>query len=316
MPTHPDNPNRNTNAHPIGDAARLPGPEPNSKTSFGNSFFEISLAEWSLHNSIFANRISNLEFPVIARKEFDIGTVEYVNQFFKDKARDRSYLQELLHRCNDHGIRNHLIMCDDEGPLADPDDQKRLIAVENHYKWVEAAKFLSCSSIRVNTFGEGTAQDVQQAAIDGISRLAEFADQEAINILVENHGGYTSDGKWLVDLIEGVNKENVGSLPDFGNFCMKRENDASHYGKCLEEYDRYLGVTELMPFAKGVSAKSMRFDADGNCIETDYYRMLKIVRDSGFHGYIGIEYSSTNANDEAEGIRKTKTLIERVARSI
>lgn len=274
------------------------------------SFFEISLAEWSLHKSLFSNKITNLDFPVIAKKEFGINVVEYVNQFFKDKAKDTTYLNELLKRCKDNGIKNHLIMVDGEGGLADLDEAKRKQTVENHYKWVDAAKHLGCSTIRVNSYGEGSAEDVQKAAIDGLGRLGEYGAKAGINIIVENHGGYSSNGKWLAAVMKGVNKKNVGTLPDFGNFCLKRSKDG-----CEEEYDRYEGVAELMPYAKGASAKTYDFDEQGNCIETDYNRIMKTVKDSGFKGYVGIEYEGSTL-DEYTGIKKTKALLEKVAKTL
>jgi sugar phosphate isomerase/epimerase len=278
---------------------------------FSDSFFEISLAEWSLHKDLFAGKITNLDFPVIAKQEYGISVVEYVNQFFMDKAKDTSYLNELLKRCSDNGVKNHLIMCDDEGPLADPDDAKRIKAVENHYKWVDAAKYLGCLTIRVNAFGEGNAEEVQKAAIDGISRLAEYAANQNINVIIENHGGYTSDGQWLTGVMKGVNKPNVGTLPDFGNFCVKREGGKVWEGKCIQEYDRYKGVSEMIPYAKGASAKTYDFDENGDCVETDYYKMLKILKDAGFHGYIGIEYEGEKLSED-EGIKKTKALLEKI----
>jgi sugar phosphate isomerase/epimerase len=282
-------------------------------TSQGNSFFEISLAEWSFHKMLFENRISNLDFPVIAKTTYGIGIVEYVNQFFKDKAHDTKYLNELLQRCNNHGVKNHLIMVDDEGPLADIDDKKRMRAVENHYKWVDAAKILGCITIRVNAFSEsGTAEDVQSAAVDGVSRLAEYAEKAGINVILENHGGYTSDGKWMLGLMKRINKENVGTLPDFGNFCVQRESGHVWNGKCVNEYDRYQGVFEMMPYAKGVSAKAQSFDEKGNCVETDYFKMFKIIRDSGFRGIVGIEFSNENMSED-EGVRRTKALLEKIA---
>ncbi|MBX3238780.1 MAG: TIM barrel protein [Chitinophagaceae bacterium] len=273
-------------------------------------FFEISLAEWSLHKALFSNKITNLDFPAVSKKEFGISVVEYVNQFFKDKANDTNYLNELMKRVNDNGVKNHLIMIDGEGGLAETDDAKRLKSVENHYKWVDAAKYLGCSTIRVNSYGTGSAEDVQKAAIDGLGRLGEYGQKVGINIIVENHGSYSSNGKWLAGVMKNVNKKNVGTLPDFGNFCIKREN-----GKCAEEYDRYLGVEELMPYAKGASAKTYDFDENGNCIETDYYRVLKIIKKSKFKGYIGIEYEGSNL-DEYEGIRKTKALLEKVGNAV
>lgn len=270
-------------------------------------FFQISLAEWSLHKALFSKKMTNLDFPVMAKQQFGISVVEYVNQFFKDKAHDTAYLNDLLQRCRDNGVKNHLIMIDGEGGMGEVDDAKRKQAVENHYKWVDAAKYLGCRTIRVNAYGEASADEVQKAAIDGLSRLGEYAAKEGINVIVENHGGYSSNGQWISSVMKGVNKPNVGLLPDFNNFCIKRDRSG-----CADSYDRYKGVSEMMPFAKGASAKTIDFDADGNCVETDYPRMLKIVKDSGFKGYIGIEYEGDKISEE-EGIRKTKALLEKVA---
>lgn len=283
----------------------------NTANNAGKLFFEISLAQWSLHKALFEKKFDNLDFPGIARKDYGISAVEYVNQFFMDKAKDEKYLNELLQRCKDNGVVNHLIMCDNEGGLGEPDQKKRIQAVENHYKWIDAAKLLGCNSIRVNAFGEGSSEDVQKAAIDGLGRLGEYGEKENINVIVENHGGYTSDGSWLVAVMKGVNKENVGTLPDFGNFCIKRDGKSVWEGNCVEEYDRYKGTREMMPYAKGVSAKTYDFDENGNAVETDYNQMLKIVKDAGFTGYIGIEYEGNKLSEE-EGIKKTKSLLERV----
>lgn len=206
-------------------------------------------------------------------------------------------------------------MIDGEGGLGDTDAQKREQAVENHYKWVDAAKHLGCTTIRVNAYGEGSREEVQKAAIEGLNKLAVYGEQANINIIVENHGGYSSDGQWLATVMKTVDKKNVGTLPDFGNFCVKRGGGDLHAGKCVEEYDRYKGVQEMMPFAKGVSAKTFEFDANGACIETDYTRMMKIIMASGFNGYIGIEYEGEKLSEE-EGIRKTKALLEKVATTI
>jgi sugar phosphate isomerase/epimerase len=271
---------------------------------------EISLAEWSLHKALFSKKIDNLEFPGIAKKQYGISVVEYVNQFFKDKAKDTNYLNQLLARCNDNGVKNHLIMIDGEGGLGDTNEKQRLQAVENHYKWVDAAKYLGCKTIRVNAHGEGSAEDVKKAAVDGLSRLGEYGEKVSINIIVENHGGYSSNGQWLADVMKKADKKNIGTLPDFGNFCLKRENNV-----CTEDYDRYKGTKEMLPFAKGVSAKTYDFDAAGNCIETDYNKMLKIMKEAGFSGYIGIEYEGDKLSEE-EGIKKTKALIEKTAAAI
>lgn len=277
-------------------------------------FFKISLAQWSLHKMLFAKELDPLDFPLKAKKDFGIEAVEYVSTFYKDKAKDMTYLAELKKRCEDNGVTSVLIMVDGEGNLGDADAKKRMQAVENHYKWVEAAKFLGCHTIRVNAYGEGTAEQVKAAAIEGLGKLTEFGIKNGINVVVENHGGYSSNGKWLAEVIATVNKnlntDRCGTLPDFGNFCIKYKNNKWQDG-CEEEYDRYTGVAELMPFAKGVSAKSYDFDAQGNETKLDYKRLLKIVKDAGYTGYVGVEYEGTRLSEE-EGVRATKALLDRM----
>jgi sugar phosphate isomerase/epimerase len=272
-------------------------------------FFKISLAEWSLHKSIFEGKMTNLDFPAKAKNDFGISAVEYVNQFFKDKAKDQAYLADLKKRCDDNGVTSVLIMCDGEGGLGDTNKTARNKAVENHYKWVEAAKFLGCHSIRVNAYGEGKSEEVAKTATEGLRALSEFAKKMEINVIVENHGGYSSDGQWLSKVIADTQMSNCGTLPDFGNFCIRNVD-----GKCEEMYDRYKGVAEMMPYAKGVSAKTYQFDAQGNCIETDYAKMLPLVKQAGYSGYIGIEFEGDLPEDE--GIRATKALLERVGRTL
>ena len=285
--------------------AQNPAPKPALK---------ISLAEWSFHKALFGNKMSNLDFPVVARQQFGIGVVEYVNQFFKDKAQDQPYLRELLGRCHDQGVTNHLIMIDGEGDLGSSNESERTKAVENHFKWVDAAHYLGCRTIRVNAFGKGSAEQVQQAAAVSLSQLGEYAQKAGLNVIVENHGSYTSNGAWLLATIRQVNRSNVGILPDFGNFCLRRDTGELYRGNCLEEYDKYQAVQQWMPVAKGVSAKTLDFDAAGNCVETDYNRMFKIIAASGFRGYVGIEYEGEKLGEE-EGIRKTKALLEKVMKT-
>ncbi|MFM9116898.1 MAG: sugar phosphate isomerase/epimerase family protein [Planctomycetota bacterium] len=257
--------------------------------------FKISLAEWSLHKTIFGGKLNHLDFAKTAKQEFGIEAVEYVNQFFKDKAKDEKYLGEMKQRCSDLGVKSLLIMIDGEGKLGDADEKKRVQAVENHYKWIEAAKFLGCHSIRVNAASDGTYEEQMERAADGLHRLGEFGAKHGLNVIVENHGGLSSNGKWLAATIKKANLPNVGTLPDFGNF---------------HDYDRYQGVTETMPFAKAVSAKSHDFDSEGNETKTDYLKMMKIVLAAGYHGYVGIEYEGSKL-DEVAGILATKKLLER-----
>ncbi|HEX6996066.1 MAG TPA: sugar phosphate isomerase/epimerase family protein [Gammaproteobacteria bacterium] len=263
--------------------------------------FSISLAQWSLNRAIFAGRLDPLDFPAFARETFGIGAVEYVNQFFMDKAADRAWLGELKRRCDDAGVRSLILMCDREGDLGDPDPAARSRAVENHYKWADAAAFLGCHSIRVNARSSGSYEAQRDYAIDGLRRLAEAGAERGLDVIVENHGGLSSNGRWLAEVIEGVGLDNCGTLPDFGNFVI---SDG-------EEYDRYRGVAELMPYAKGVSAKSYGFDAAGNEARIDYRRMLRIVLDAGYRGYVGIEWEGAEP-DEVAGIRLTQALLERI----
>jgi L-ribulose-5-phosphate 3-epimerase len=271
------------------------------EASVKDPLFRISLAQWSLHRTLFDKKLDNLDFARTAKNDYGIDAVEYVNQFFKDKATDRKYLGEMKTRAADLGVKNVLIMIDEEGALGDQDEAKRKQAIENHYKWVEAAKFLGCHSIRVNAQSQGSYDEQLARAADGLRRLTEFGANNDINVIVENHGGLSSNGQWLSSVIRKVNHPRCGTLPDFGNFNLGNG----------EQYDRYQGVKELMPFAQGVSAKSGVFDEKGNETRIDYRRMMKIVLDAGYRGYVGIEYGG-NVLSEPEGIRATKKLLEQM----
>jgi len=277
--------------------------------------FEISLAQWSLHRSLYSGELDHLDFAKISKENFGIDAIEYVNSFFFEKAEDKSYLREMKNRADDYGVKSLLIMCDNEGSLGDPDNQKRQKAVENHYKWHEAAKYLGCHSIRVNAYlteslhglevGDytktGSYENQVSLAADGLRKLTEFGANLGINTIVENHGGLSSDGAWLASVMKAVDHPMCGTLPDFGNFRIEGDR----------WYDRYKGVKELMPFAKAVSAKSHDFDSNGNETQTDFFRMMDIVIDAGYSGYVGIEYEGSGM-DEMSGIKATKDLLERV----
>ncbi len=306
--------------------------------STAESLFKISLAQWSLHKTYFggspgdtvgwdaflptlhsdnyrsllAGDLDPLDFPVLTRQDYGIDAVELVNTFYFDRAQDRDYLGELKNRADGEGVSILLIMCDAEGDLGDPDEARRTQAVENHHKWVEAAAFLGCHSIRVNARSDASlSEDEQQRlAADGLRRLCDFGDQHGINVIVENHGGISSNGQWLAGLMDRVDHARVGTLPDFGNFSLtEAPMDINEHPEAW--YDRYQGVSELMPYAKAVSAKANTFDEAGNCLDTDYLRMMKIVLDAGYRGYVGIEYEGPVLS-EPDGIRATKALLERV----
>jgi len=258
--------------------------------------FRISIAQWSLHRALKKGDLTNLDFPKYSKDKFDIHAVEYVNSFFKKHAKDQAYLKDLKSRTDGEGIRNVLIMCDGEGQLGAKAPEARAKTVDNHKKWVDAAKFLGCHSIRVNAGGPGSPEELAKQVSDGLQSLSTFAKDLGINVIVENHGGLSSDGAWLSSVLKGVNMPNCGALPDFGNF---------------HKYDRYQGITDLMPFAKGVSAKSKHFDDQGNELDTDFLKAMKIVAASAYKGYVGVEYEGSKLSED-DGIIATKKLLTRV----
>jgi sugar phosphate isomerase/epimerase len=295
--------------------------------------FQISLAQWSLHRKYFGDIESRggfdwflktlrespddaiapgqdpMNFPEDASK-YGVNSIELVNTFYFGKVDDQAYWIKFKEKCEEFGVNVGLIMCDLLGDLGDSDPKARNTSVEKHYKWVDLAKFLGAHTIRVNAAGKGTADEVSINAIEGLTKLGKYGKQQGINIVVENHGGYSSDGKWLANVIKTVGMDNVGTLPDFGNFCI--ENGVNG---CVNEYDRYMGIEELMPYAKAVSAKSLVFNGEGDEPNIDFYRIMKIVKASGFKGHVGIEYEG-NELSEDEGIKKTIALLEKAFKQI
>jgi sugar phosphate isomerase/epimerase len=243
-----------------------------------------------------------MDFAKISKSQFGVNAIEYVNQFYMDNFTPK-VVRELKKRSAGEGVRNVLIMCDRLGNLGDPDKSARMKTVDNHKVWADAAKELGCHSIRVNAGSSGSYEDQMKLAADGLSKLGDYGETIGINVIVENHGGLSSNGAWLAGVMKKANHSRVGTLPDFGNFIIDR--------KTGESYDRYKGTAELMPYGKGVSAKSHDFDEAGNEVNTDFKRMLKIVKDAGYRGYIGIEYEGRETG-EAEGIKLTKKLLQRL----
>lgn len=262
--------------------------------------FRISLAQWSLHRTLGSGRLHSLDFPGEARR-LGFRGVEYVNRFFMHQAKDFGYLGALRRRCEDAGVESLLIMCDGEGFLGAPDESERTQAIDNHRKWIDAAAFLGCHAIRVNARSSGPKEEQQHWAADGLRRLTEIGAAQDISVIVENHGGWSSDGAWLAAVMQEVDHPGCGTLPDFGNFRI----DDDHW------YDRYQGVAEMMPYAKAVSAKSHDFKDDGEEAHTDYRRMLQIVLAAGYRGWIGVEYEGASLPEE-QGILATRKLLENV----
>ncbi|CAM4345775.1 sugar phosphate isomerase/epimerase family protein [Gillisia limnaea] len=281
-----------------------------SQTENQELFFEVSLAQWSLSKPIIEGEMDPMNFAQKAQ-EMGFSGIEYVSGLYTsevEKTNLSTVLDTLKARSERFNVENVLIMIDGEGDLAISDEAARNKAVENHKKWVDAAQFLGAHSIRVNLFGSDNAEEWKANSIDGLRKLAEYASGKNINVLVENHGYLSSNAALLVEVIEGVNLANCGTLPDFGNFCLQREGGERWDAACIEEYPKYQGVEEMMPHAKAVSAKSYAFDESGQETTIDYGKMLKIVKDAGYTGFIGIEYEGEELTAE-EGIMATKELL-------
>jgi sugar phosphate isomerase/epimerase len=292
-------------ASAVTAAGSLGSPRP---ANAADPLYKISLAEWSINRPLFGGQMQHLDFAKIA-KSVGIGAIEYVNQFFKDKAKDMTFLREMNTRAQGEGVTQVLIMCDGEGNLGDPDAAKRQASVENHYKWVEAGKVLGCHTIRVNGYSSGTPDEQMKLVSDGMRKLCEFADTHAINVVIENHGGLSSNGKWLVQTIKMVKHPRAGTLPDFGNFRIAGPSRNNPDVK-VESYDSYVGVAEMMPLAKGVSVKPRVWDFNGNSSDIDLLKMMKIVVDAGYRGHVGIEHGPEGK--ELEGVAQLRQQLEAV----
>ncbi|MEE2719093.1 MAG: sugar phosphate isomerase/epimerase family protein [Planctomycetota bacterium] len=277
-----------------------PDPTAEENTVSNAPRFRISLAQWSLHRTIRSGELDAMDFAACSTGTFGISGLEYVNSFYRERRDDPTLPDELKQRATDHGASSLLIMIDGEGRLGAPEQDERSDAVDRHHRWMRIAKAIGCHSIRVNANSEGTPDEQIARCALGMEQLLEHADELELNVLIENHGGHSSNGAWLSNLMRTVDHPRFGTLPDFGNFVLDWDT--------METYDRYKGVTELMPFAKAVSAKSNDFDEDGNETSTDYERMLKIVLDTGYRGWIGVEYEGGGLS-EADGIVRTRELL-------
>eukprot|EP00752_Nemacystus_decipiens_P014042 g12478.t1 len=276
-----------------------PGADAKFNAPYGEPLFKISVAQWSHNQLLWDKKVDNRDYGKFIRETYDLDAVEWVNSFFKDKATDYGYLREMKQRCDDSGVKTLLIMVDGEGQIGHPDAAQRKKTVENHMKWVVASKLLGGHSIRVNAGSKGSYDEQVKLAADGLYQLTDFARGFGINVIVENHGGLSSNGAWLAKVMDTVGLPECGTLPDFGNFNIGG-------GK---QYDRYQGVHELMPYAKAVSAKCKTFDDNGDHVETDYMRMMRIVLSHGYRGYVGVEFEGKS--DKTVGVRKGIELLEK-----
>jgi sugar phosphate isomerase/epimerase len=270
---------------------------------------KISLAQWSLHRSYWNGDLDPIDFASIAMEKYHIDAVEYVNGLYPEKGSDISFWKQMKTRSDDAGVKNLVMMVDDEGELGSASEKERLEAVENHYKWLHAANLLGCHSMRVNAFGDKDREIFKMAIMDAMTRLADYAAQLDMNVIIENHGLFSSDAGLIAEIIREVNRPNFGSFPDFGNWCLSAKWGTTQ-GDCEKVYDPYKGVAELLPYARAVSAKSYNFNEKGEDRKIDYFKMMKIVKESDYNGYIGIEYEGMEKS-EHEGILLTKELMKK-----
>jgi sugar phosphate isomerase/epimerase len=298
--------------------------------SGSKQFFDVSLAEFSFATSLFSGQMNHLDFAARAKKEFGIDKVEYVSMFFKEKPSNKDYINEMKKRAADHGVKSNLIMVDGMGNLGDLDSAKRQLAIENHLPWIEAAKELGCYAIRVNLDGEGSDDDVAKAAVEGYGKLAEHGAKNNIVILVENHTGPSVNPDWLAGVMKQVKSKHAGLLVDTANFVRHKVEgqtiEAFKAAKVVATYDKYEGVRKLMPFAKGVSLKTHKIDQSGNDPETDFTKILKTIKQSGFNGTIGVEYEGAFLKNmmqlpgdylnETEGIKVTRDLLIKIGSEV
>jgi sugar phosphate isomerase/epimerase len=313
----------------IGLASAIPDYLFAADTKGKDAFFKIALSQFSLASQFWTKKLDPLDFPAKTKKDFGITGLDYCSMFFADKAKDMQFLGELKKRSADNGCYNLRIMVDGEGVLGELDKAERMKAIEKHYKWIDAAAYLGCPMIRVNVEGEGKPEEVAKAAEDSLRKLLEYGSSRKVDVIVENHVGISCNGAWLAGVMKSVNSKHCGTLADFGNFCINRTKpeaqtiEAYMKTKCLEEYDRYKGIAELMPYAKGVHAKTHKFDADGNDTETDFAKMFGIMKKSGFNGWISIEYEGGLLKmyapdspylDNDAGILATKKLVEKAGK--
>lgn len=291
-------------------------------TEVATPFFELSLAQWSIHRMIFDEGVDPYSFAEKA-KNWGFSGLEYVSQLYNKELEPENFSEEAMAsfveksnaEAKKHGLSNVLIMVDGQGDLATTDPATRRAAVENHFKWVDAAAAMGCHAIRVNLAGSDERDEWIANSVDGLTQLSTYASDKNINVLVENHGGLSSNAKLLAGVMEQVNMENCGTLPDFGNFCIRKEDPEDGSSPCVEKYDIYQGVEELMPYAKAVSAKSHVFDTEGRETGIDYTRMLGIVKNAGYSGFIGVEYEGRDLSEE-KGLLATKELLLKAAKEL
>lgn len=271
---------------------------------FGNEekeaqWLQISLQQYSFNGMLRSKKLAPLDYPKFAVEKTGIKALEYFNGFFEDKINSAKFLAELKNRCGDLGVENQLILCRSDLALDSADAGQRKGAAALLSRWGAFAKELGCHSIRVDCRSKGNREDVKKQAVDGLHQLCDLLEPMKMNAIVENHGNWSSKGDWVKEVMESVKRDNCGTLPDFGNF---------------KGYDKYQGVKDMLPWAKAICAKVHKIKPDGEAAQTDFERMLKIVKEGGFRGYVGIEFEG--GADPVAGVLGTKRLIEKTLQKL
>eukprot|EP00913_Durusdinium_trenchii_P028447 g26675.t1 len=253
-----------------------------------------------LENAIAAEKkVAHLDFAGIARKRFGIDAIEYVSSYFGSRMPADSVVQKTNRQAAEHRVRQIMIAIDDCGALAEANNTKRKASVRLHRSWIDIAKTLGCHAVSVRIDGTGTEAAQLQKAAESLSELAEYGTKNKIHVLISNQNKIAANARWLVSLLKQVNSENCGAAPSFRGFGSA---------------DPYAGMKLLMPFAKGIGATSHEFDRSGKEAKVDFAKMMNIVLDAGYRGYVGIEYVGKMLDEDA-GIRATKDLLEGIRKS-
>jgi len=314
--------------------------------------YKLSLAQFSLARYISQSGYDVYSFAETAHElgfqGLEYLSVAYKGGFFQPNsnfglADAKKVAKESLKRSNDFGLKNLLIMVDGEGNLANIDRKYNDNSVENHKKWIDCASEMGCHSIRVNLDSDGSLDDWTNNSVESLNKLCEYAKSFGLNIIIENHTTYSGSGgesfaanpEYIINVIKKVDFENIGALPDFGNWCQSfkkrdrselisrfRDNNekddepkvkitSSYFSTCNKMYDIYEGVSKLLPYAKAVSAKVNSFDENGEDLDIDYTKMLKVIKDSNYSGYIGVEQQASFEDniDPIQAINLTKELL-------
>ncbi len=231
---------------------------------------DISLAQWALVDEVKSGKWKTLDFAKIARNDFGLNGIEFVNTLFE--VTTEGYLKKLRKNADDNGVTMVLIMVDDEGDGCGATKEERNQFAINHRKWIDAAAYLGCKSIRTNCRGPENADKAEALkwAAESYNMLLEYAVPAKISVLIENHGGVSNDADWMVSLMKEVDNLYFGTYPD--------------WRRPADNFDNVDYLKKMLPFAGGMSYRNQP-------TEELTAKMIKLAKDSGYRGWYGIESS-------------------------